>query len=97
MPQGYRSNRTAVPGETERRSISGYLFIFRSRRGTSIRIIKFDGQGFWLATKRLSKGRFKWWPAGDEAARVLQAHQAQLLLAAGNPETEAAPVWRKVS
>ena len=26
-----------------------------------------------------------------------QAHQAQLLLAAGNPETEAAPVWRKVS
>jgi hypothetical protein len=34
---------------------------------------------------------------GNEAARVLQAHQAQLLLAAGNPETEAAPVWRKVS
>ncbi len=57
----------------------------------------FDGQGFWLATKRLSKGRFKWWPTGNEAARVLQAHQAQLLLAAGNPETEAAPVWRKVS
>ena len=28
---------------------------------------------------------------------TLQAHQAQLLLAAGNPETEAAPVWRKVS
>jgi len=57
----------------------------------------FDGQGFWLATKRLSRGRFRWWPAGDEATRVLQAHQAQLLLAAGNPETEAAPVWRKVS
>src|SRR5262249_24579599 len=78
-------------------TFSGHLFIFRSRRGTSIRILQFDGQGFWLATKRLSKGRFKWWPAGDEAARVLQAHQAQLLLAAGNPETEAAPVWRKVS
>jgi len=76
---------------------SGWLFIFRSRRGTSIRILQFDGQGFWLATKRLSKGRFKWWPAGHEAARVVQAHQAQLLLAAGNPETEAAPVWRKVS
>src|SRR5438477_8643677 len=76
---------------------SGYLFIFRSRRGTSIRVLQFDGQGFWLATKRLSKGRFKWWPTGDEAATVLQAHQAQLLLAAGNPETEAAPVWRKVS
>jgi hypothetical protein len=33
---------------------------------------------------------FKWWPAGNEAARVLQAHQTQLLLAVGNPETEAA-------
>ena len=62
---------------------SGHLFIFRSRRGTSIRILQFDGQGFWLATKRLSKGRFKWWPAGNEAARVLQADQAAAEL--GNP------------
>jgi transposase len=75
---------------------SGYLFIFRSRSGTAIRILQY-GQGFWLATKRLSKGRFKWWPTGTEPARTLQAHQAQLLLAAGNPEIEAAPVWRKVS
>jgi len=41
---------------------SGYLFIFRTRRGTAIRVLQYDGQGFWLATKRLSKGRFKWWP-----------------------------------
>jgi transposase len=76
---------------------SGCLFLFRSRRGTSIRILVYDGQGFWLAQKRLSKGRFVWWPSGKEPSRVLQAHQAQLLLAAGNPETTAAPVWRKVS
>ena len=76
---------------------SGCRFVFRSRRGTAIRILVYDGQGFWLAQKRLSKGRFVWWPNGKEAARVLQAHQAQLLLAAGNPETEAAPVWRQVS
>ena len=76
---------------------SGWLFIFRSRQGTSIRILTYDGQGFWLAQKRLSKGRFKWWPTGVEAARLLQAHQAQLLLVAGNPEAEAAPVWRRVS
>ena len=57
----------------------------------------YDGQGFWLAQKRLSQGRFVWWPNGKEPTRRLEAHQAQLLLAAGNPETEAAPVWRKVS
>lgn len=76
---------------------SGSLFIFRSRRATAIKILAYDGQGFWLAQKRLSKGRFLWWPTGKEPARALQAHQAQLLLAAGNPETEAAPVWRRVS
>ena len=39
---------------------SGYLFIFRTRRGTAVRVLQYDGQGFWLATKRLSKGRFRW-------------------------------------
>ena len=74
---------------------SGCLFIFRSRRGTAIKVLHYDGQGFWLATKRLSKGRFKWWPTGTEPARTLRAHQAQLLLAAGNPDAEAPPVWRR--
>ena len=76
---------------------SGCLFIFRSRRGTAIKLLAYDGQGFWLATKRLSKGRFKWWPSGSEPSRILRAHQAQLLLAAANPEAEAPPVWRQVS
>ncbi len=76
---------------------SGCLFLFRSRRGTSIRILVYDGQGFWLAQKRLSKGRFVWWPSGNQPTRVLEAHQAQLLLAAGNPDAVAAPVWRRVS
>ena len=76
---------------------SGWLFIFRSRRGTAIKLLAYDGQGFWLATKRLSKGRFRWWPSGSEPARTLRAHQAQLLLAAANPDAEAPPVWRQVS
>ena len=44
------------------------------------------------ATKRLSKGRFRWWPQGEEPARALQVHQAQVLLAAGNRDIDAAPV-----
>jgi transposase len=79
---------------------SGCLFVFRSRRGTAIRILVYDGQGFWLAQKRLSKGRFRWWPEGRsprEVARGLAAHQVQVLLAAGNPTaTQAVPAWRPV-
>jgi transposase len=73
---------------------SGCLFIFRSRRGTAIKILAYDGQGFWLATKRLSHGRFRWWPTGSEPAPKLRAHQAPLLLAAGNPDAEVPPPWR---
>jgi len=76
---------------------SGHIFIFRSRRATPIRILCYDGQGFWLAQKRLSKGRFPWWPTGTEPARTLESYQAQLLIAAGNPDTLAAPMWRRVS
>ena len=47
---------------------SGCLFVFRSRRATSIKVLVYDGQGFWLATKRLSKGRFHWWPQVSEAS-----------------------------
>jgi transposase len=49
---------------------SGCLFIFRSRRGTAIKLLAYDGQGFWLTTKRLSKGRFRWRPTGNEPART---------------------------
>jgi len=75
---------------------SGWLFLFRTRRAQAIKMLCYDGQGFWIAQKRLSQGRFRFWPAGS-GAQTLEAHQAQLLLAAGDPETPAAPMWRRVS
>ncbi len=35
----------------------GAVFVFRNRRGTAITVLVYDGQGFWLCHKRLSKGR----------------------------------------
>lgn len=75
---------------------SGCLFIFRTRRGTVIKLLMYDGQGFWLAQKRLSQGRFRWWPEGMGQVRTLEAHQAQVLLAGGNPTVQGAPIWRPV-
>ena len=78
--------------------IAGALFVFSNRRRRAIKILMYDGQGFWLCHKRLSRGRFCWWPAGKNAAtKTLAVHQMQVLLSAGNPETtQAAPVWRAV-
>ena len=76
----------------------GTVFVFRNRRGTAIKVLMYDGQGFWLCYKRLSSGRFQHWPGGrDQAAASLAAHQLLVLLAAGNPRrTEALPDWRPV-
>ena len=77
----------------------GWVFVFRNRKATAVKILIYDGQGFWLCYKRLSNGRFHWWPASrTAAAKTLAAHQLQVLLAAGNPEAaQAAPTWRPVS
>jgi transposase len=76
----------------------GTLFAFRNRRATAVKVLVYDGQGFWLCHKRLSRGKFGWWPIGRTgAARTLEAHQLQVLLSAGNPDgTQAAPAWRRV-
>ena len=78
---------------------SGCLFVFRNRRGTAIKCLTYDGQGFWLMQKRLSKGRFRFWPTDAAAvSKRLEAHELQVLLAAGNPDgVQAAPAWRRVS
>ena len=77
---------------------AGAVFVFRNRRGTAIKALVYDGQGFWLCHKRLSTGRFLWWPkASDAKAKALAAHQLSVLFSAGNPDrTAAAPDWRPV-
>lgn len=76
----------------------GWLFVFCNRRRTAVKILAYDQQGFWMCQKRLSTSRFRYWPMGAEAAKVLEAHELQLLLVGGNPATaQAAPAWRRLS
>ena len=76
----------------------GYLFVFRNKRGTALKLLLYDGQGFWLCQKRLSSGRFHWWPEGGrEGIRRLEVPQLQLLLWNGDPRAaQAAPFWKRV-
>ena len=82
---------------------TGTVFVFRNRRRTAIKVLVYDGQGFWLCQKRLSENRFRWWPtsakpAADGGVQPLAAHQLLVLFSAGNPDrTSAAPDWRSVS
>lgn len=72
---------------------SGTVFVFRNRRRTAIKILMYDGQGFWLCHKRFSSGRFAFWPA----QRELEVHELAVVLRGGDPRgTRAAAVWRRV-
>jgi transposase len=78
---------------------SGTVFVFRNRRGTSVKLLAYDGQGFWLCQKRLSSGSFRYWPdrSGSSARIELLAHELQVLLMGGDPESSrAAPLWRPI-
>jgi transposase len=78
--------------------LSGAMFVFSNRRRKALKILVYDGQGFWLCQKRLSQGRFTWWPPAAEAATArLDVYQMHLLLWNGNPQSaQAAPMWRSV-
>lgn len=77
---------------------SGSVFVFRNRKKTAIKIITYDGQGFWLFQKRLSKGTFTWWPDAKTGICSLAVHELQLLIWNGNPQNaNVAPQWRKIN
>lgn len=78
---------------------SGAAFVFCNRRRNAVKVLLYDGQGFWLCHKRLSSGRFRFWPScDDQAVAGLQAHELQVLLRGGDPgTTKAAPEWRPIA
>ena len=76
---------------------SGTVFVFSNRRRTAVKLLVYDGQGFWLAQKRMSSGKFRHWPTSEEAAMGLEAHELQVLLFGGDPgAAKGVPQWRPV-
>jgi len=74
---------------------SGTVFIFTNRSRRAVRILVFDGNGFWLVVKRFSKGRLAWWPTQNVPSFSLNSSQLHILLAQGNPMDVPVPSdWR---
>ena len=78
--------------------LEGAVYVFRNRSATALKILFYDGQGFWLAMKRLSQGRFRWWPSGPDATCTLSARELAIVLWNGHPYQAAmAQDWRQVT
>ena len=75
--------------------LDGAVYVFRTRTGTTLKLLAYDGQGFWLCTKRLSHGHFSWWPTATTPRVTLSAQHLSILLWNGNPDrAQLAPDWR---
>lgn len=100
-PIDFRAGIDAVAGLCRRQlaadPFSGALFIFTNRRRSAIKILVYDGNGFWLCQKRLSSGCFAFWPTAATPVLTLEAHQLHVLLMGGDPaRADAPPPWRRL-
>ena len=59
---------------------SGICFVFINRARTMIRILVYENNGYWLSTKRLSRGRYGGWPDGDSPLSPMKASKLVALL-----------------
>lgn len=59
---------------------TGHVFVFRNKKMTVIRCVVYDRGGFWFMEKRLSKGKYLYWPKSAYEACELTSMQLQQLL-----------------
>lgn len=76
-------------------SMSGAFFLFRNKRMNSIKVLAYDGQGYWLMQKRLSRGRFPWWPESTRPGSELDYRKLQLIINAAM-ESQFSSDWKRV-
>lgn len=56
------------------------VFVFCNGHRDRIKILEWDGDGFWLYFKRLEKGRFRWPEVGEEATMTMTGEELAILL-----------------
>lgn len=66
---------------------NGVVYAFINRPKTMVRLLAYEHNGYWLMTKRLSKGRFSSWPKDPQAMTALVAKQLRQLLSNAPDDT----------
>ena len=79
MRRGFDGLAALPQSALEQEPFSGHVFVFRGRRGDTIKLLWWDGQGMCLFAKRLEKGRFIW-PQAESGSVSLTPAQLSMLL-----------------
>ena len=69
-----------VEGSFKLDPFGGELFVFCNRNRDRLKILEWDGDGYWLYFKRLEKGHFRWPGAGESAVMIMTSEELAILL-----------------
>lgn len=72
---------------------NGTVFAFRNKSGKAVKLLVYDGTGFWLCTKRFSQGKLRYWPSSCD--EKVCATTMTVLLNQGVPASMT-PAWRQL-
>lgn len=56
------------------------LFVFCNKNRDRLKILEWDGDGFWLHFKRLERGRFRWPTEGKDNTMILSTNELICLI-----------------
>ena len=79
MRRGFPGLSAQVQMILKQQPFSGHVFVFRGRRGHTIKILWADEDGLCLFAKRLERGRFIW-PQAKEGTVSLTRAQLSMLM-----------------
>ena len=79
MRKSFRGLCQLAEAELKEDPASGHWFVFINRRGDRLKLLGWDGQGFWIWYKRLEKGVFEK-PRGTAGEKQREIDVTQLSL-----------------
>ncbi len=75
-----------VEGSFKLDPFNGALFVFCNGSRDRLKILEWDGDGFWLYFKRLERGHFRWPDEGETATMDLSGEELAILLGGSKVE-----------
>jgi transposase len=97
MRKSYDALAHVVRSAIGENPLSGHLFVFCNRRQNRLKVLSWDGSGFWIFSKRLEKGTFAWPKVEPGQVRVELTPSALTLILSGIDvnQAEERPWWRR--
>jgi transposase len=80
MRKSINSLSAIVEGSFSLDPFGGALFVFCNKNRDRMKVLEWDGDGFWLHFKRLEKGHFRWPALGEDTTMTLTGEELSYLL-----------------